>query len=68
LSQIDSYVDVSEYGLLRIYELAINKSQESAFDADEIILGHYYSNGKYGKNGRSGKLLTNHQTRILIRI
>ena len=49
LSQIDSYVDVSEYELLRIYELAINKSQESAFDADEIILDHYYSNGQYGK-------------------
>jgi CBS-domain-containing membrane protein len=50
LSQIDSFVDVSEYELLRIYELAINKSQESAFAADELVLGHYYSNGKYGND------------------
>ncbi len=50
LSQIDSFVDVNEHELLRIYGLAINKSQQSVFKADQLLLGHYYSNGQYGKD------------------
>ena len=49
LSQVDSFVDVSEYDLLRIYELATNRARSSQAYTDEIILGGYYSNGKYGE-------------------
>ena len=48
LSQIDSFVDVNEDELLRIYELATNRSRYGHLDTDEITLGAYYSNGAHG--------------------
>ena len=48
LSQIDSFIDASEYDLLRIYDLATHRSRSTHLDAGEIVLGGYYSNGKYG--------------------
>ena len=48
LSQIDSFVDVNEEELLRIYELATNRSRYGHLDTDEIRLGAYYSNGAHG--------------------
>lgn len=48
LSQLDSFVDVTEDELLRIYELATRKSQEPTFDPAVITVGNCYSNGKYG--------------------
>ncbi len=50
LSQVDSFVDVSEYDLLRIYELATHRLRSRHLDSDEIIPGGYYSNGEYGDN------------------
>ncbi len=50
LSEIDSFVDVSEYDLIRIYNLATNKSQQPSFDAKTMIVGSYYSNGRSGDN------------------
>jgi CBS-domain-containing membrane protein len=50
LSQIDSFVDVSEYDLLRIYDLATKQSLSRQFKVDDIVLGNYYSNGEYGDN------------------
>ena len=48
LSQIDSFVDVNEDELLRIYKLATNRSRYGHLDIDEIKLGAYYSNGAHG--------------------
>jgi hypothetical protein len=50
LSQMDSFIDVNEHDLLRIYELATGKSGEDASAPFEIVLGAYYSNGKYGND------------------
>lgn len=48
LSQIDSFVDISEYDLLRIYSLATKKAHTRLFDVNKIFLNGYYSNGEYG--------------------
>lgn len=48
LAQIDSYIDVSEHDLLRIYELATGQAEQRKLTADRIVLGHYYSNGAFG--------------------
>lgn len=47
LSQIDSYVDISEDDLLRIYALATGKERQRRFDPARILPGHYYSNGQH---------------------
>ena len=48
LSQIDSFIDVSEDDLLRIYELATNRHRNRRLNTDDIVLGSFYSNGEYG--------------------
>ncbi len=48
LHEVDSFIDVSEQDLLAIYELATKRSLASQFPFEELKLGHYYSNGKYG--------------------
>jgi len=48
LSQIDSFIDVSEQDLLRIYELATSKVARRQLQPAHITLGHYYSNGAFG--------------------
>ena len=48
LSQIDSFVDVSEHELMYIYELATRQSQAQGIDPARITLGGYYSNGAFG--------------------
>jgi hypothetical protein len=48
LSEVDSFIDVSEQDLLAIYELATHRSQQGDFTSDQLQLGHFYSNGKYG--------------------
>ncbi|MBB1125883.1 HPP family protein [Thiospirillum jenense] len=51
LSQIDSYIDISEQDLLRIYELATQQVALSHRIAPPIIaVGHYYSNGRFGSD------------------
>lgn len=48
LSQIDSFIDVTEHDLLKIYELATGKAQGRRFPMEKIHPGHFYSNGKHG--------------------
>lgn len=48
LSQIDSFIDANEYDLLRIYELATNRSHSRNLPVEDVVVGGYYSNGKYG--------------------
>jgi hypothetical protein len=48
LSEVDSFIDVSEQDLLLIYDLATQRAVEPALAPGHISLGHCYSNGKYG--------------------
>jgi len=48
LSQIDSFIDVSEEDLLRIYDLAMQRHQAHHLPIEAIELGGIYSNGGYG--------------------
>ncbi len=50
LSEVNSFIDVTEHDLLRIYELATRKHTAGAFAPDLIRLGRCYSNGKYGED------------------
>ncbi|MCB1878111.1 MAG: HPP family protein [Chromatiales bacterium] len=51
LSEIDSFIDVSETDLLRIYDLALtHQANRAGFKPDEILLGQYYSNGRFGED------------------
>jgi len=48
LSQIDSFIDISEEDLLRIYDLATRRHQAEHMALEAIELGGIYSNGGYG--------------------
>jgi CBS-domain-containing membrane protein len=48
LSEVDSFIDVSEQDLIAIYDIATRRSQEAHLPTEALQLGHYYSNGKYG--------------------
>ena len=48
LSQIDSFIDITEDDLLTIYQLATHHSEVGNYLPADLELGHYYSNGKYG--------------------
>jgi CBS-domain-containing membrane protein len=48
LSEIDSFIDVSENDLLRIYEIATGKAEQRHLAPADIVLGHYYSNEALG--------------------
>jgi len=49
LAEIDSYIDVSEEDLLRIYDIATGQARARSFPVEQIVLGHYYSNGDPGE-------------------
>ncbi len=48
LSEIDSFIDVDEHDLLRIYDLATRKSKEHDSLDGQIVVGGFYSNGARG--------------------
>ena len=48
LSQLDTFIDVSEGDLLRIYELATGHADVPHLRPEQIGLGACYSNGRYG--------------------
>ena len=48
LSQIDSFIDVSENDLLRIYQLATGEADQRHLLPAQIVLGHYYSSVEHG--------------------
>jgi CBS domain-containing membrane protein len=48
LSEIDSFIDVSENDLLRIYEIATGQAERRQLSPADIITGHYYSNEAFG--------------------
>lgn len=51
LSEINTFIDISERDLLRIYNLATTRSIEAEhLHISQIKLRHYYSDGKTGKD------------------
>jgi CBS-domain-containing membrane protein len=48
LSEIDSFIDVSENDLLRIYEIATGQAEQRHLAPADIRHGHYYSNNAFG--------------------
>jgi len=48
LSEIDSFIDINEEDLLRIYNLATQRHQAQHLPLEQIELGGIYSNGGYG--------------------
>ncbi len=48
LSEIDSFIDVDEHDLLRIYDLATRKSKKQDSLDRQIMVGGFYSNGARG--------------------
>jgi len=50
LSQIDSFIDINEEDLLRIYDLATQRHLAQHLPLEEIELGGIYSNGGYGSD------------------
>lgn len=48
LSEMDSFMDIEERDLIQIYDIATRKSQHALVAVDDIVVGNYYSNGKYG--------------------
>ena len=50
LGQIDSFIDVSENDLLRIYQLATGEAEQRHLLPGQIVLGHYYSSVEYGED------------------
>lgn len=49
LKEIDSFVDINEHDLKRIFELANINANSIHLDPKDIQLGEIYSNGKLGK-------------------
>jgi CBS-domain-containing membrane protein len=47
LSQLDTIIPVSEHDLLRIYELATGQADQRQLRPEQVIPGHYYSNGLF---------------------
>ena len=50
LSEFDTLLDISENDLLTIYDLVTKRHDSTAIKHQELIPGHYYSNGEYGEN------------------
>ncbi len=48
LSEIDSYLDISEHDLLRIYELATQFAEADVHEHLDVLPGACYSNGRFG--------------------
>lgn len=48
LSEIESFIDISENQLIKIYELVTQRHQDTAIHYQELKHGHYYSNGEHG--------------------
>ncbi|MGB5718975.1 MAG: HPP family protein [Gammaproteobacteria bacterium] len=50
LGQIDSFIDVSENDLLRIYQLATGEADQRHLLPGQILQGHYYSSVEHGED------------------
>lgn len=58
LSEMDTYIDISEQDLQHIYEIATRRSElEGAVTADDIEPGGFYSNGRFGADWQVREVL-----------
>lgn len=48
LSELDTYVDISEQDLMKIYQLASAPGNEEVLAPDSLAVGESYSNGRFG--------------------
>ncbi len=48
LSELDTYTDISEQDLVKIYELAYSAGHDEPLPTDALETGHCYSNGRHG--------------------
>lgn len=48
LREIDSFIDISEHDLLRIYDIVARNLQRQELSAESIKVGGFYSNGELG--------------------
>jgi len=48
LSEFESFIDISENDLLKIYDLVTHRHKSANIQYHELAHGHYYSNGEYG--------------------
>ncbi|NOQ90757.1 MAG: hypothetical protein GQ549_07405 [Gammaproteobacteria bacterium] len=48
LSEFESFIDISENDLLKIYDLVTQRHKDANIQHHELQHGHYYSNGEYG--------------------
>jgi hypothetical protein len=48
LSEFESFIDISENDLLRIYDMVTQRHKSANIQHHELKHGHYYSNGEYG--------------------
>jgi CBS domain-containing membrane protein len=62
LSQLDSFVDVSEDDLLRIYMLATGQAQRRHLMPAQIVLWHAYSNGEQGEDWAVCDIIDEHRS------
>jgi CBS-domain-containing membrane protein len=62
LSQLDSFVDVSEDDLLRIYTLATGQAQRRHLTPAQIVLWHAYSNGEQGEDWAVCDIIDEHRS------
>ena len=66
LSEIDSFIDVNEEDLLRIYNLATQRHQAQHLPVEEVELGGIYSNGGYGKEWEVRQIIDESADRNLV--
>jgi len=57
LSEMDTFIDVSEQDLLRIYDLAVRHAAEESGPAAELAVHRCYSNGRYGADWQVREIL-----------
>lgn len=48
LGKLDTYMDISEQDLLKIYQLATEDEAGGIDDASQVVVGQCYSNGSFG--------------------
>ncbi len=68
LSEMDTFVDVSEHDLLRIYDLAVGRERESALETAALEVGSCYSNGRYGDDWWVREVLAIDGDRVAYRV
>jgi len=49
LSEFESFIDISENDLLKIYDLVTHRHHSANIQYQNLQHGHYYSNGEHGK-------------------